>query len=160
MPVGIDDDEEGVAPGEGVIVAQQADVWDILRVAGVEVVGGGLGEERVAQVLCDGGDAGGGTVEVGLRGLFVIAVDEEDRVRKEVEEMALAEVDGADGLFVESVKGIDAEVVAEEEVEVGAVGGGGAEDLGVQGGVEHLRALGVESPCSSKVKVLPGIRWV
>jgi len=61
------------------VVAQQADVLDGFRIAGVEVVWGGLGEQRVAGILCPNGDVLRSAVEDVAGRLLVIAVDQEQR---------------------------------------------------------------------------------
>ncbi len=142
VPVGIEGDEQGVAPRPGIIVAQQADVRHFVGVAAVKPVRRRLRKEPVAAVLRPDRDVIGASVEIGARGLLVIAVDQKQRggMRDQPEIRQLPEVNLPDGFRVHRLQRIHAEIVAHADVEVRAVLGGGQQHLLIQRRVVLLRA--------------------
>ena len=105
LPVVVQNHEERVAPGPGIIVLQQADGFQRLGVAGVKSVGRGRGKIPVAGVLGQNRDimADVGLVEIEQRRLLVIAIDQKKRrgLRDQSEEGALERVAFGDRLRID-----------------------------------------------------------
>jgi hypothetical protein len=153
VPVRIEGDEQRVAPLEGVVVAEPADTGDLARIPGIEPVG--LGQWIEADARSTGHHrrlgvrrvVGGGEQVAG--GLFVVAVDQEQRGlgTDHAQGVALTAVHGVDVGLGEPVRleqALDAEVVAERDVEVEFGLGGARHGLAIERGVVHLPgALGM-----------------
>ncbi|MBL8990328.1 MAG: hypothetical protein JNJ48_01975 [Phycisphaerae bacterium] len=153
VPVGVDHDEERIAPLPGEVVAEQADVLHGPAVAGVEAVGSRQGEVGRPRLAGEHGEVVGRAVEQIPGGLFVVAVDEHERrgAADDPEERALGRVDVVDRVLgAVALRGpalddpLDAEIVAHQEMEVGCIGGDVGQRANVQVGIEHAsEPLGV-----------------
>jgi len=136
VPVGVDNHKQCIAPGEGVIVSQLADVLDRFRVAGVEVVGGRQGVVGVAGSLRPDRHVIRCAVEVGEGGLFVVAIDQVDGRFDQPQPLALVDVQLCDGISVDILEAVHAEIVADGQKKVGLIGGDTRQGADVQVRIE------------------------
>ena len=80
----------------------------------------------------------------------MVAVHQKERRPHQAQAGSLAQVDGLHRIGINVAQGIDAEVVADGQVEVRVIGSGSEKRLRIQRGVVLLRTLGVGIPLEAE----------